>query len=185
MQPWEVVAIIVVVLVLVAVLGWSYSARQRSRRLRRHFGHEYDRTLADIGDRRRAESDLSRRVTHANKLDIQPLTDADQMRFATQWNACQTRFVDDPVNAVYQADELVLAVMQARGYPARSVVERFEDVSATHPYLATDYRQAREILARYRRGEGSTEEMRQAMVHYRKIFSELLGEGNEKFKRAS
>jgi hypothetical protein len=93
--------------------------------------------------------------------------------------------VDDPIDAVYQADELVLAVMQARGYPARSIVERFEDVSATHPYLAKDYRQAREILARYRRGEASTEEMRQAMVHYQKIFSELLGEGNEKFKRAS
>jgi hypothetical protein len=186
MQTWEIVTIIVAVLVLVAALAWVYSLRQRSRRLQAHFGQEYDRTVEQFGDRRRAESNLSRRVARVNRLNIHPLSASDRRRFVAEWKACQAHFVDDPVEAVYDADQTILAMMRSRGYGAEDVGRRFEDISATHPHLAADYRQAHDIVARHRRAEATTEDMRQAMVHYQKIFTELLGEErHEEFERAA
>jgi hypothetical protein len=186
MQPWQIVLIVLAVLAVGAAIAFSYYGRYRSRHLKDHFGTEYDRTVAELGDRRRAESNLRDREARVSKLKIRPLSAADRQRFQEEWAASQSRFVDDPVDAVYQADELILEIMRARGYPGHDVLERFEDISAMYPSVAPDYRKAREIVARHRQGDASTEEMRQGMVHYRKIFSELLEEGHyEEFKRAS
>jgi len=186
MQTWEIATIIVVALIAAAALAWTFYNRQQTRRLRTHFGTEYDRTVSEFGDRRQAESNLRRRAARVSKLDIRPLSVAEQKRFQTEWTVCQSHFVDDPVDAVYHADELILQIMRARGYPADDVLERFEDISAVYPWVTTDYHNARKIVARHRQGDASTEEMRQAMVHYRKIFNELLSEGrHEEFKRAS
>jgi len=186
MQTWEIVTIALAALALLAALVWAYYGAERSRRLRSHFGEEYDRTVTQFGDRRRAESNLSRRKARVDRLDIRPLRVEDRERFQSSWQRCQSHFVDDPIGAVYEADELVLEIMRVRGYPIHDVEERFEDISASYPWLASDYRRAREIVARHRRGDASTEVIRQAMVHYRKIFSELLGEGrHEEYKRAS
>lgn len=186
MQTWQIITIIVAVLVLVGVLAWLKYNRQRSRRLRARFGPEYDRTVEEFGNRERAESNLRRRVARVSRLDIHPLTLTDGRRFEAEWKACQAQFVDDPVEAVYEADKIILEMMRAQGYRPRDAVERFEDVSTTHPHIATDYREASELVARHRRGETSTEDMRQAMVHYRRVFSELLEGGqHEEFERAA
>ena len=186
MQSWEIALILAAALAVGVVIVWTLYERQRSRRLKNHFGKEYDLTVAEIGDRRRAESNLRQREERVSKLAIRPLTESDRQRFQSDWTACQSHFVDDPIDTVYQADELVREIMRVRGYPAHDVLERFEDISAAYPWLASDYRHAREIVARHRSGDASTEEMRQAMVHYRKIFSELLEEGRyEKHERAS
>jgi hypothetical protein len=186
-QTWQILTSIVAVLVLLGALAWVYHIRQRSRRLQAHFGQEYDRTVQELGDRHRAESNLSRRVARVKHVDIHPLTPTERKRFEAAWRACQVHFVDNPVEAVYEADQTVLSMMRARGYPySEDAVKRFEDVSAIHPHLAADYREARDFVARHRKGEATTEDMRQAMVHYRKIFSELLGEeGHEEFERAA
>jgi hypothetical protein len=186
MQTWEIVLIVIAALAVCAAIGWTLYERQRSRRLKVHFGKEYDRTVAEVGNRRRAESNLRHREDRVSKLAIQPLRDSDRQRYLTDWAVCQSHFVDDPVDAVYQADELILAIMRSRGYPAHDVLERFEDISAAYPWVASDYRRAREIVAHHRAGNATTEEMRQAMVHFRKIFNELLEEGkHEEYKRAS
>jgi hypothetical protein len=186
MELWQIAVLVVATLVVAAAVGWLIYDRNRSRHLRDHFGSEYDRTVTELGDRRRAEANLRNREARVDKLDIRPLSASDRQRFQAEWMAGQSRFVDDPVDAVYRADELVLEIMRVRGYPAHDVLERFEDISASYPWVATDYREARAIVARHREGNATTEEMRRAMVHYRKIFDELLEEGrHEEFKRAS
>jgi hypothetical protein len=185
MQTWEIVAIIAAALV-VAAIAWAFYSRQQSKHLRTHFGQEYDRTVSEFGDRRSAESNLRQRESRLSKLEIRPLTMSDRQRFRSEWNACQSHFVDDPVAAVYEADDLILEMMRARGYPVDDENERFEDISAAYPTVTNNYREARSIVERHRQGEADTEEMRQAMVHYRELFGELLGgESHEELRRAS
>lgn len=186
MQTWQIITGIVVVLVLIGALVWVQYNRHRSRRLQARFGPEYDRTVKKFGNRRLAESNLRRRVARVSQLDIHPLTLTEGRRFEAEWKACQAHFVDNPVEAVYEAEKIIHEMMRTRGHRATDAVERFEDVTATHPNVAIDYREASELLGRHRRGEASTEDMRQAMVHYRKVFSELLEGGqHEEFERAA
>jgi hypothetical protein len=125
-------------------------------------------------------------MARVNQLDIHPLSHTERRMFQTEWKACQARFADDPDRAVYEADETILALMRARGYSAKDDVERFENISAAHPRLAADYRQGRSLVVRHRQGEASTEDLRQAMVHFREVFSELIGEEqHEEYKRAA
>jgi hypothetical protein len=159
--------------------------QRRSHHLREHFGPEYERAVAETGDRRKAESELARREQRVRHLEIRPLSVSDQQRFSQQWMLCQTQFVDDPEGAVDAADRLLTEVIRARGYSADDPYERMADMTAAYPQHATRYRLADELLARHRRGEGSTEDLRNAFVHYRELFSEILGGQDEKLRRVS
>ena len=64
--------------------------------------------------------------------------------------------------------------METRGYPVGSFEQRAADISVDHPGVVANYRAAHDIAVRRDRGEASTEDLRQAMVHYRALFSELL-----------
>jgi hypothetical protein len=184
MQTWEIVAICAAI-VLVGAIGWFVYQRNRSRHLRSHFGPEYDRALSDIGDRRQAEAELTRREARIGKLEIRSLSASDRMRFAERWKLCQAQFVDDPAGAVDEADRLVGEIMSSRGYASDTLDARIADVSAAYPNRAGDYRTACEIVDRYRRDGASTEELRNAFVCYRALFDELLGGRDEELKRAS
>jgi hypothetical protein len=184
MQTWQIALLIVAVCVAAGAL-WFYFDTRRSRHLRDRFGPEYDRTVSSMGDRRRAEAELARREAHVQKLDIRPLTASDRDRFQLEWKAIQAYFVDDPVRAVDEADRLIVDIMQVRGYPTRDEHERMENLSAAYPRVVGRYREGCEILASYRAGEASTEDLRRAMVHYRNLFEELTGGEHEELKRAS
>jgi hypothetical protein len=184
MQPWEIVSVIVAV-VIVAALVWMYFARVRSRRLREHFGPEYDRAVAETGNRWRAESDLSRREQRVRDLNVRRLSVTDRAQFTEQWRLCQSRFVDDPVGALDDADRLVDSIMEARGYPIETERDRLANISAAYPRKTAVYREAREIAVRRSQGRVSTEDLRRAFVRYRELFDELLGGEHEEFKRAS
>jgi hypothetical protein len=184
MQTWQIVAICAVI-VVIAAIGYLVYLQRRSRHLRQHFGTEYDRTISDIGDRRRAESELARREAHVRNLDIRPLSASDRVRFTERWQLCQAQFVDDPEGAVSEAEDMVGEIMRSRGYANETFEERIADVSAAYPDRASDYRTASEIAQRQRHGMVSTEELRKAFVHYRALFNELLGGGYEELKRAS
>ena len=173
MPGWEL-GLIIAVVVLAAVVVWLVLDRQRSRRLRSRFGPEYERTVRESGDRRRAEQDLERREKRVERLHIQPLPMRDRERFLAAWRADQAKFVDDPAGAVTDADQLVQEVMRARGYPVADFDQRVEDISVDHPHLVQNYRAAREVVMRHRRGEASTEDLRKALVYYRGLFDELL-----------
>jgi hypothetical protein len=173
MDQGTMIAIVVGVLVL-AVIGWLVWQRQRSEQLKARYGPEYTRTVNELGDTRRAESELIKRQERVAALDIRPLSAAQQTRFQQQWRVVQTRFVDDPKGAVTDADALVEDAMRTRGYPVSDFDQRAADLSVHHPRVVENYRAARDIAHRHRRGEATTEDLRQAMVYYRELFQDLL-----------
>ena len=173
MPGWEL-GLIIAVIILAGIVAWLVLDRRKSVRLRSRFGPEYDRTLQEHGDRRRAEHELERREHRVERLHIHALSLAEHDRYMAAWRIDQARFVDDPAGAVTEADRLVQEVMKARGYPVADFDQRVEDISVDHPHLVQNYRAARELVARHRRGEANTEDLRRALVYYRGLFDELL-----------
>ena len=170
---WIVVAIVIVALLVVAGILWS--RRRRSEHLRDRFGPEYDRAVDAKGGRSEAEAELAEREKRVEKLDIRPLEPAERREFIQRWTDVQARFVDDPPRAVAFADALLGDVMKARGYPVSDFAQRAGDISVDHPTVVEHYRTAHDIAVRHERGDASTEDLRQAMIHYRALFDDLVG----------
>ena len=170
-----IIVAVVIIGILVAAVWW-YSMRQRSAKLQEKFGPEYERTVAEKGDTRKAEDELTDRQKRVSKLEIKPLAADERRRFNDEWRAVQARFVDEPSAAVRDADTLVGRVMEARGYPVGDFEQRAADVSVDHPTVLEHYRAAHAVALRHAQGQASTEDLRQAMVNYRALFAELFEE---------
>ena len=174
MPGWVWALIVIGAVVLVALIAWSaYKARKR-KRLQERFGPEYDRAVADAPSKREAESELSEREKRRQELRIKPLARESHDRYASRWHNTQAQFVDDPEQAVGEADRLIQEVMRERGYPVEDFDQRASDLSVDHPEVITNYRAAHDISRANDRGKASTEDLRTAMVHYRALFDELL-----------
>jgi hypothetical protein len=172
------ILVIVVIVVLVAVL---LSQRRRTQRLQQQFGPEYQRTVARTGDQRSAEADLAARQQRRRELNIIALEPAARDRYLEAWRATQGTFVDDPAAATREADTLVAQVMRDRGYPVDDFEQRAADVSVDHPQVAENYRAAHAIHQANEQGLASTDDLRQAFVHYRSLFAKLLDvEGDDR-----
>jgi hypothetical protein len=170
-------SIIIVVLVLViigAILGMVFARRRRSEQLHTHFGPEYDRTVQTIGDEKKAQIELDERQKHVKALDIRPLSVSERERYLADWTAVQSKFVDEPGQAIVDADRLIIEVMQVRAYPVSDFEQRAADISVNYPALVSNYRAAREIAIKNEQHQANTEELRQAMIYYRSLFEELL-----------
>ena len=165
---------IVVVIILLALLAFFAGRQRRSRRLQDKFGPEYDRTVEQAGDRRAAEAELRERTERRAELKIVPLEPEARSRYIEAWRNTQAQFVDEPVEATREADRLITSVMRDRGYPVDDFERRAADISVDHPQVVDDYRAAHAIAAANDRSEASTEDLRQALVHYRSLFEELL-----------
>jgi hypothetical protein len=174
MDTRTVVVLVIVIAAIAIAAAIVISRRRRSEHLRTHFGPEYDRTVQMQGNPAKAEAVLVEREQRVKKFSLRPLPPVDRERYAGEWATVQRRFVDDPSTAVTQADRLVTTVMAARGYPMTDAEQREADISVTHPNLVQNYRSARELTQRHAAGESSTEDLRQAMVHFRSLFDELL-----------
>jgi hypothetical protein len=174
MPLWAVILIAIGVVAVIALVGWAVWSKQRSARLREQFGPEYDRALTERGDRRRAESDLVSRRKRREQLEIRPLEASARRRYLERWREVQVRFVDTPGQAVQEADGLVTEVMRERGYPVEEFEERASIVSVDHPKIIHEYRAAHGISMANDNGRASTEDLREAMLHYRSLFDELL-----------
>jgi len=174
MSTTMIIAIAVVVVLAIAAAAWMYLQKRRTDKLRSRFGPEYDRLIEQEGDRRRAEATLQQRERRIERLTIRPLTGQERDRFARAWADIQAQFVDQPQEAVANADRLVAEVMRQRGYPVGDFEQRAADVSVDHPEVVEHYRIAHDIALRDRRVEASTEDMRKAMLHYRMLFEDLL-----------
>ncbi len=171
---WVIVAVVVVVAAF--AIFWYMQQKRKSDALRGQFGSEYERAVQSSDSRRAAETELERRQERVNQLDIRLLSPDDRGRFANSWQLVQTQFVDDPAGAVADADSLIGDVMLKRGYPVGDFEQRAADISVDHPDVVSNYREAHRLAQMSERGEASTEDLRKAMVHYRSLFNDLLGE---------
>jgi len=174
-----------VVVLLAAVAAWLFYQQHRSQHLQERFGPEYHRTLSTVGDRAKAESELTARENRVKKFRLVALAPADAARFTEQWHTIQGRFVDDPRGAVVGAERLVRDLMQARGYPMADFEDRAADISVDHPAVVDNYRAAQGIAVRAERNEASTEDLRKAVVHFRALFAELLEVRNTERQHSS
>jgi cell division protein FtsL len=172
---WIILLGILAVVLLAVAIGFISQRQRQSKRLRQRFGAEYDRAVTEFG-RNKAEAELKAREKRVEKLTIIPLAPADAARFTQAWTALQGRFIDNPKGVVVEADHLVRELMLKRGYPMGDFEMRAADISVDHPAVVENYRAAQAIAVRDERGEADTEELRKAVVHYRTLFDELLGE---------
>ncbi|HTM56883.1 MAG TPA: hypothetical protein VL123_00555 [Candidatus Udaeobacter sp.] len=166
--------LIAAAVLLFGLIGWFIARRQRSIALQEHFGPEYERQIREAGDPRRAEAELERRAKRVERLTIRPLPANERARYTEMWRNEQARFVDNPQVAVIEADRLVEDVMRRRGYPMSDFDQRAADISVDHPLVVEHYRAAHDICTRLERGQAATEDLRQAMIHFRTLFEDLL-----------
>jgi len=170
----------ILICVAIAIVGAAilfFVRRRRTQQLRNQFGSaEYTRAMKEAGSQRKAESELNKRAERVEGLHIQPLASGDRVRFVDSWAKVQARFVDSPGAAVTDADQLLSEVMSMRGYPVSDFEQRVADISVDHPLVLDNYRAAHQVALRQTRGQASTEELRQAMIHCRTLFEDLLRE---------
>lgn len=165
----------IVIFIVGGFLGVYFSRRQRTKRLQEKFGPEYDRTVSETKDQGKAEDELEARLERVESLEIQPLSEEQKEHFANQWQSTQAKFVDQPLVATREADQLIKAIMYEKGYPVEDFERRAADISVDYPELVENYRNLRDIVDKSDHEEISTEELRQAMIHSRSLFEELLG----------
>ncbi|MGI9008687.1 MAG: hypothetical protein ACR2FU_21285 [Streptosporangiaceae bacterium] len=174
MSAGVIVAIIVVILIIIAVAIAVPAARRR--RLKERFGPEYDRMVAEQPSQRKAEAELASRERRVRSLDIKHLSPEARTQYMAQWAGIQERFVDQPTAAVGQAQDLVTSVLQERGYPTEEFDQILADLSVEHARTLEQYRAANAISESAANGSASTEDLRQAMIHYRSMFGDLLSD---------
>jgi hypothetical protein len=173
MSTTTIIMLAITVIVIAAVAWWAWH-RQRTDNLRRKFGPEYTHAVEQYGSEARAQAALAERSRRMEKFHARALTREDHDRFLERWTTVQGSFVDDPPDSIAQADVLVNELMRARGYPVGDFDKRAEDISVEHPQVVQNYRAAHAIAERQAKGQAATEDLRQALVHYRALFDELL-----------
>lgn len=174
--------VIIAIIALVVIVGAGIAAllflqKRRTGKLRSKFGGaEYDLAMKEGGTRKKGEAGLDKRTQRVESFHLQPLAPGDRTRFEDSWHRIQARFVDSPAGAVLEADQLLGDVMSKCGYPVSDFEQRAADISVDHPLVLANYRTAHEIALRQTKGQASTEDLRQAMIHYRSLFEELVSE---------
>ena len=186
MDNQVMMAIVIFVAVgLVVAAVWIVMRRRQTMALRQKFGPEYEHVLRSKGTPSEAERELLERERRVSSFALRPLSAEGAEHFSASWRTVQAHFVDDPRTAVVDADRLIADVMRARGYPVEEPHRRLDDLSVEHAHVVNHYRDANAIMARHERGEASTEDMRQAMVHFRALFEELVAAPHRITRRAS
>ena len=168
--------VIAAAIVLLGVVLWAAMQKRRTNTLRSQFGDEYDRTVESEGKRAKAEAALEERAERVAKLEIRPLEPGERDAAIRDWRATKALFVDSPVEAVHRADRVLSEIMAARGSPMADFDRRFEDLSVDHGEVARHYRDGHALVVNHGKGQGSTEDLRQAMIHFEALFDDLVNE---------
>jgi len=176
---------VVGIAVLAAVAVWLLVRRRQTAVLRERFGPEYDRAVQSARTTAEAERELRQRQRRVESFSLRSLSREQAEQYVASWRTVQARFVDDTHGAIVDADRLIEDVMRSRGYPLEDVDRRLDDLSVDHSAVVSHYRAGRDLFERHERGEASTEDLRLAMVHYRALFDELVGENRIHARRAS
>lgn len=177
---WIWIALGALALLVVAGLIARGSRRSRTESLRNQFGNEYDHAVTTHGNRKKAERDLVERTEQVKKYTIVPLSEGDRVRYRADWQKVEQHFIERPTTAVVEADELVADIMRTRGYPMGDFERHASDLSVTHPRIVDHYREGHGAIGG-KTPKTSTEDLRQAMLHYRALFDELIDDriGND------
>jgi hypothetical protein len=175
MSGGTLVAIIVILVIILAPIAALIGNAKRRRRLQERFGPEYDKVVGERQSRRMAEVELAARERRIRKLRLRELTRDARDKYGTQWTEVQERFVDDPPGAIIDAQALVETVMRERGYPVSAHQQTVADLSVAYARTLDHFRAAHEVSERAATGNVTTEELRIALLHYRELFSDLLG----------
>ena len=174
MNTTSIIIIVLVLVIIGVIVGLVFARSRRTQRLHDQFGPEYDHTVQKMGDEKKAQTELDARQKHVEALNIRPLSDSERARYLADWTAVQSKFVDEPGQAIVDADRLIMEVMQIRAYPVADFEQRAADISVKYPALVSNYRAARVIALKNEQHQANTEELRQAMIYYRSLFEELL-----------
>ncbi|MFB4273679.1 MULTISPECIES: hypothetical protein [unclassified Nonomuraea] len=169
---------VAVVAILVAAIGFVM-VQQRWERILRHVTRRNQAVPNEADDRSGAEQDPRARPGRIATLDIKPLTSESRQACIERWTTIQKQFAIAPGPAMSAAHRLVTATMTERGYPTEDLVNREPEWPVVHGRTLHRYRQAHEISARAAQGSVSTEDLRQAMVHYHVLFQDLLDDTGE------
>ena len=175
-QSTLLIIVAVVAVVVIALIVWGAMRKRRTDRLRDQFGDEYDRTVEQRGKKAEAEAALEERAERVEKLNIRPLSPEERDSFSREWRDVKALFVDSPVEAVHHADRLLGTIMKTRGYPMADFDRRYEDLTVDHGEVARHYRDGHDIVTRHQNGKASTEDLRQAMIHFEALFDDLVNE---------
>ena len=168
-----ILAVVAVVAVIVTILALK---TRRTQQLKSRFGSEYGRAIQETGNKARAEAKLEKLEKRVHSFKLSLLSPSARAEFAAEWQKIQGRFVDDPKDALTEADQLVQKMLAVQGYPMTDFEQRAADISVDHPQVVENYRAGHDIALRHAQGRASTEDMRQAMIHYRALFNELSGQ---------
>jgi hypothetical protein len=168
--------LMILVLAVVAIFALTGARNRRARQteLKRRFGPEYERAVEQHGNIPGAERELLAREKRIEQLHLRPLPESVRSQLGSSWEHVQARFVDDPSGAVQEADELIKTVMSARGYAVEHYEQRVADLSVEHAEVVQHYRAARSLSELNRTSRANTEDLRQAFIHYRALFTDLL-----------
>lgn len=178
MNPNAAIVIALIIGIVIGAIAIYALQRSRTRRLQQRFGPEYQRVVQETGDRTRAEAALEKRQQRVSTYNIHPLNANERLRFQERWPQIQAVFVDDPARALKDADRLIGEVMAAEGYPMQDFEQQSADVSVDHPVVVENYRAGHLIALDNAQGRASTEDLRKAMIHYRTLFQELVGQAD-------
>jgi hypothetical protein len=181
----QLIVVAVVILFIVVIAVATYLEKRKTKALRNRFGSEYDRAVLKHGSQQKAEAKLAGRQTRVDAFKIHELGAIERERFVAAWQTVQSRFVDFPKAAVTEADELIAALLVARGYPRDTFEQSAADLSVAHPRMMESYRAAHAIAARPSGSEANTEELRFAMIQSRAIFDELIQDQTPQEKRSA
>jgi hypothetical protein len=169
-----IIAVVLALVVMGILLALVFIRQKQSERLHDQFGAEYDHTVEALGNEKKAQTELKERQQHVKTLDIHPLSVGERQRYLADWAAVQSKFVDEPGQAIVDADHLIMEVMQLRAYPVSDFEQRAADISVNYPALVSNYRAARAIALKNEQQQADTEELRQAMIYYHSLFDELV-----------
>jgi hypothetical protein len=174
MPAWAWILIVIGVLIVLGAIVWYATARKKTEHLRERFGPEYNRVTSTTESKRDAERELAQREERREELEIKPLPQESRARYTEEWKSIQAEFVDEPGRAVSRADSLLQKVMSERGYPVEKFEQRAADLSVDHPKVVENYREGHRLATSGNGNGAQTEELRQAMRHYRELFDELV-----------
>ena len=171
--PFIAAAVVLAVLFLVALGAIIQRRRERNPALHDRFESDHDGRFLGLGSTYLFGATLANRVGRDQDVKIRELSVSEREWVVSEWQAIQSKFVDHPRTALIEADDLINALLETRGYHEASSEQRETGDSADQP-VKENYGVAHSIAVRFGPVEPTAQELGTAMIQYCNIFDHLL-----------